>query len=85
MSGPDLIGAYGACQAARRDIREMQAEEGSAKAHFQQAHKQFQDADKAETTGDIMHHTGEAIGEEIKGDLASIRLDYADPAHSDVA
>jgi hypothetical protein len=75
MSGPDLIGAYGACQAARRDIREMQAEEGSAKAHFQQADKETQNAGKAETTDDFMRHTGEAIEEGIKGDLASNRAD----------
>ena len=75
MSGPDLVGAYGACQAARRDIREMHADEDSAKAHFEQAHKQSQNADKAETAGDIVGHTGEAIEEQIKGDLASASAD----------
>jgi hypothetical protein len=74
-NGPDLIGAYGACQAARRDIREMQAEEDSAKAHFQQAEKQSQNVDKAETVGDIMQHTLEATEEQTKGELASQRAD----------
>jgi hypothetical protein len=74
-NGPDLVGAYGACQAARRDIREMQAEEDSAKAHFEQAHKQSQNADKADNLGDIMRHTAESFEEQIKGDVASNRAD----------
>jgi uncharacterized protein with von Willebrand factor type A (vWA) domain len=74
-NGPDLVGAYGACQAARRDIREMQAEEDSAKAHFEQAHKQSQNADKADNISDTMRHTSEAIEEQIKGDVASNRAD----------
>jgi hypothetical protein len=71
----DLVGAYGACQATRRDIREMQADEDSAKAHFQQAHKESQNVDKAETIGDIMKHASEAAEENTKGELASASAD----------
>jgi hypothetical protein len=74
-NGPDFIGAYDACRAARRDIREMEAEEGSAKAHFKQAHKESQNADKAETRSDSLHHTFVAKGEQIKGESASQRAD----------
>jgi hypothetical protein len=66
-TGPDLIGAWDACQAARRDIREMHADEDAAKAHFQQAQKESLYADKAETLGDIVRHTWEAYQEESKG------------------
>jgi hypothetical protein len=74
-NGPDLIGAYGACRAARSDIREMHADEDSAKVHHQQAHKESQNADKAEGFLDIMKHAAEAADEQTKGDAASQSAD----------
>jgi hypothetical protein len=74
-NGPDVIGAYGACQAARRDIREMQADEDSAKAHFDTAHKEAQNADKAKTPDDKSKHQSEATKEKSKGESASQSAD----------
>jgi hypothetical protein len=74
-NGPDVIGAYGACQAARRDIREMQADEDSAKGHFDTAHKEAQNADKAKTPADKSKHQSEATEEKNKGKAASESAD----------
>ena len=74
-NGIDYAGASRACHAARRDIREMQAEEDSAKAHFKLAEKESQNADKAETIGDSLRHAVEAGVEQANGDEASHRAD----------
>ena len=74
-NGPDLNAAVGACHAARSDIREMHEEEDFAKAHFRQAHKESQNADKAETVGDIVQHALKAGEQQAKGDAASQRAD----------
>jgi hypothetical protein len=73
-NGPDLphlIGAYDACKAARRDIRERQADEASAKGHFEQAHTEAQNEKKAETPADKFRHHLEATKEKNKGKAAS--------------
>jgi hypothetical protein len=74
-NGVDFAGASRACHAARRNIREMQAEEDSAKAHFKRAEKESQNAVKAETLGDGWRHTMEEVVERQKGDEASHRAD----------
>jgi hypothetical protein len=74
-NGIDFAGASRACHAARRDIREMQAEEDSAKAHYKRAEKESQNAGKAETLGDNLRHAVEAGVEQAKGDEASHRAD----------
>jgi hypothetical protein len=69
------MGVVGACKDARRDIREMQADEDSAKDHFQRAHKEAQNADKAETVEDKKKHSLEAAEEKKKGESASQSAD----------
>jgi hypothetical protein len=70
-TGLDLYGAWDACQAARRDIREMHADEDAARAHFERAQKESLYADTAEGLGDIAGHTAKAYEEESKGKSAS--------------
>jgi len=74
-NGIDYAGASRACHAARRDIREMQAEEDSAKAHFNRSEKEAQNATNAETSGDRTQHELEMLREGRKGDEASHRAD----------
>jgi hypothetical protein len=69
-TGPDLIGAWNACSAARRDIREAHLDSVAAKEHFEQMHKEFQKAEKSETLGDVVRHTWQAVEEESKGKSA---------------
>jgi hypothetical protein len=78
MSGPDLTGAAQACHAARDDIREMQAEDDKAKAHFEIAQKEAKYADQAKTAGDAGHaknHKEEATKEENESKAASQRAE----------
>ena len=70
-NGPDLSGAVGACHAARRDIVEMHEAEDFAKAHFEQAHKEAQNADKAKTPDDKFDHHLKSTEEKNKGDSES--------------
>jgi hypothetical protein len=65
----------GFCKVMDHNYREMQADEESAKAHFKQADKEYQDADKAETFSDFLRHTKGAIEEGAKGDADSQRAD----------
>jgi hypothetical protein len=65
----------GFCKVMDHNYREMQAEEDKAKAHFDLAKKESQNADKAETFRDFLRHTKGAIEEGAKGDAASQRAD----------
>jgi hypothetical protein len=74
-NGPDLNAAVGACHAARSDIREMHADDDSAKVHHKQADKETQNAKKAEGFLDVMKHMAAANDEKTKGDAASKSAD----------